>query len=372
MTAPINHDKLSKLLALASSDNEAEAALALRKAKELLAGAGMDFKDVAERMKGGAKASGFDFSAAWAEATRTWQQPKPQPKPKGYTDKDGCTWESKAAYDAWCAQQAAYREAERQRYAPQRAAVLAKYGSEAAAIARDPREQALHEAALPWLEGPFSPEPSYEYLAGRWHEGMGGWKRYDFGKHPTTACRAAIEAAIPMPTTIREARDELRYWDERNDELCHALECWGEEQLDLPASYRCELVRALYETELPIVTLDDLHLRLQFAVEADTKDDVCQAAPSNLDAFERLVLNAEANAPGRGFWSQAATVQDEQPPARAAERRARVIAMLSNPDTAAWSDRAIAKAAGVSPTTVGALRRKVSTLDSEADGGTGG
>lgn len=359
MTTPLNHDKLSKLLALASSDNEAEALAAMRKAKSLLAAAGMDFKDVAEKMKGAPKGTGSGFSAAWADATRTWEQPKP--KPKGYT-KGGFTWESKAAYEAWYARERALREAECQRHAPERAAVLEKYGSEKAAIARDPREQALHEAAQPWLKGPFSPERGYEHLAGRWHESMGGWTRYDFRKHPVDACRAAIEAAHPMPRTIREARDELRYWDQRDDELCHALECWGDEKLDLPAAYRRELVRSLYETDLPIVTLDDLHLRLQFAVEADNKDDVCRAAASNLEAFERMVLNA-APSTSDGDKPATATVQTEHPPVRASDRRAKVIAMLSNPDTAAWSDRAIAKAAGVSPTTVGALRRKVSTVD---------
>lgn len=39
--------------------------------------------------------------------------------------------------------------------------------------------------------------------------------------------------------------------------------------------------------------------------------------------------------------------------------RTLALAMPSKVDTANWSDRAIARAAGVSPTTVGALRRTV-------------
>jgi len=350
MNAPLNTDKLGKLLSLASSDNDNEALAALRMAKNLLTGAGMDFKDVAQRMAiPKAATPDFDFASAWADVSSTWHKPAAPPKPKGYTDDCGNTWASKSEHDDFRAQQRVWREAERRRYAPQRAAVLEKYGSFAAAVARDEREQALHEAALPWLQDPNSPEPGYEHLAGRWHSSMGGWKQHDFNKHPADECRAAIEAAIPMPTTIREARDEAQYWDQRSDDLCHALEYWGDEQLDLPAAYRRELVRKMYERTMPVVTLDNMHVRLQFLAASDRKDDACDATPSILDAFELLVLNANsANTSGEGIPATVAPVQSEHP-VRAADRRAHVIAMLSNLDTAVWSDRTIAKAAGVAP-----------------------
>ena len=345
MTATVDFERLSKVLALAGSDQDGEALAALRKAGGMLKAAGLSFTDIAGRLKAPATVK-FEH-IHWPPP----QQPKPKPKPKGYTV-GGMTWESREVYEAYCAWQVAQREAERARYAPQRAAVLEKYGSELAAIARDPREQALHDAAAPWLVGPHAPDAGYGHLTGRWHDSMGGWKRYDFGKHPVAECRAAIEAALPLPRTIREARDEARDWDERNDEICHALEVWGDEQLDLPASYRREMVRRLYEIELPIRTLDDLHIRLQYAVEADTKDDVCRAAPSNLDGFERLIMSG-ASVPPR----HAESVQSGHPHTASARRRA-VLDMLSNPDTATLSDREIARRAGVSPSTVGALRRK--------------
>ncbi|CCG41820.1 DUF2786 domain-containing protein [Magnetospirillum molischianum] len=355
MTAALNADKLGKLLALASSDNDAEALAALRKAKGMLGAAGMDFKDVAERVAAPkTSTTEFDF-AEWAREAAARQPAKP-PKPKGYT-KGNFTWESKAAYDAYMARQKAQREAERQRYAPQRAAVLEKYGSEAAAIARDPREQALHDAALPWLEGPFEPTPGFEYLAGRWHDSMGGWRRYDFGKHPVDECRAAIMSAIPMPQTIREARAEAQYWNQRSDEICHAIESWGDEQLDLPASYRREIVRKMFERDMPIVTLDDLLVRLEFAADSDGHDDAHLAAPPILDAFNRLVING-ASSNLDSATPPVPPVQTGHPTSTAA-RRAHVLDMLKNVETASWSDRAIAKAAGVSPTTVGNLRRQV-------------
>ena len=59
-----------------------------------------------------------------------------------------------------------------------------------------PDFQALHDAALPWLEGPFVPPPGARSPAGRWHSEMGGWSDSVFRGHPVDGCRAAIEAAL--------------------------------------------------------------------------------------------------------------------------------------------------------------------------------
>jgi hypothetical protein len=89
----LDTDKLAKLFALASSDNDNEALGAMRKAKTMLSSARMDFNDVADRMvTPKATTSGFDYSA--------WAAQRQPPKPERYTDSCGNTWESKAAYDA--------------------------------------------------------------------------------------------------------------------------------------------------------------------------------------------------------------------------------------------------------------------------------
>ncbi|WP_413207017.1 helix-turn-helix domain-containing protein [Rhodospirillum sp. A1_3_36] len=351
----MNPDKLCKLLALASSGNDAEALSALRMAKKMLKAEGLDFKDVAS-----------SISPSRPQATPTYGDyySNEPPKPKGYS-KGGFTWESREAYESYMANQAKMREAERQRYAPARAAVLEKYGSAEAAIARNDREQVLHEAVLPWLESPNEPTEEFVHLAGRWHQRMGGWAPHDFKSQPLAECRAAIKAALPMPTTIREAREEARSWEARDNEICHALECWGDEQLDLPAAYRRELVRRLWETELPIVTMDDLLVRLEYAADADDMKSASDAVPSILDAFRALVLQGNgavqnghyrpANSQG---GSNAGSPVHSGHPLTATERRARILAMLSNLDTCGWSDRAIARAVGVSPTTVGVIRKE--------------
>ena len=352
MTATVDFEKLGKVLALSGSNHDGEALAALRRAGSMLGAAGMSFTDIAEKLKAPAPVH-FGY-AQWS--------PPPPPKPRGYKV-GNFTWESRAAYESHIAREKARREAERVRYAPQRAAVLEKYGSELAAIARDPREQALHDAAAPWLEGPHVPDAGYEYLAGRWHDSMGGWTRYGSG-HPVAECRAIVEAALPLPRTVREARDELRYWDARDDEISHALECWGDEQLDLPASYRRSLVVTLYRDTLPIVTLDDLHIRLQFAADSTWKADAAEVAVSNLDGFERLVLNGTGVPPRAPDSSNLDSVQFERPRTASARRRA-VLDMVSDLDTANLSDREIARRAGVSASTVGAARRK---LNSETKG----
>jgi hypothetical protein len=328
----MNHDKLSKLLALASSDNDAEALAALRKAKSALAAEGLDFKDVAARMKGGP-------SKVDTPRQNTTQS-------SGGFSFDGFGDWMEQREPGWKAKQAEANANRAMERAAKRREILERYGSEEAAMARDPREQALHNAALPWLEGPFQPNGDEPHLVGRWHRRMGGWELYQFRAEPADPCRAALLAAIPLPTTIREAREEAQYWEIRDDELCHVFEDWNDTSLDLPAAWRRNKVRDMWTKELPIVTLDDILVRLEYAAEEIGMRTVCDAVPSILDAFRTLVMQREA------------PVQSGHP-LTATERRARIVAMLSNPDTFGWSDRAIARAVGVSPTTVGGIRKQV-------------
>ncbi|PGH58021.1 hypothetical protein CRT60_08670 [Azospirillum palustre] len=300
-----NADRFAKVLALAGSDQDGEALAALRKAQGMLKAAGMTFTDVSQRMS---QPAAPDYSASYSTADfddlmRQWAKPKAKKKPAPYVDPCGNKWGSKAEYESWKASNDARFEQDRKKHAAERAAIIARYGSFEAATARDEREQLLHEAALPWLEGPnVSTDPEFAHQSGRWHKRMGGWEAYGcFGQHPVDPCRLAIENAYPMPVTIRQARDEHQAWERRRHELDLIQEAYGAyEVLDLPAEYRWRRVRRLYESELPIVTMDDLHIRLQFARDVDDAHDVCEAVPSIIEAFERLVMPA-ANAPTEGI-----------------------------------------------------------------------
>ena len=341
MKTTLNADKFGKLLALASSDNDNEALAALRMAKGLLTTAGLDFKDVAERMATPKTAtSGFDFRAGWPATNR---QP---PKPKGYT-KGGMTWESKAAYDADMARQRARFEQNRAKHADERAAIIAKYGSVDLAFARDEREQALHDAVARWLVPQAGCKPE-----GRWSESLDGWTDMQpIDKAPGRSVQA-IKAALSLPSTISNAIAELNAWTARDHEIELALEDYaGNGGLDLPARLRCEVLRKMIVSELPATCIADAIARLEYAEQTAGGFAASAIAPTLADLRHLLAVSTLDTAK-----SNPAPVQTGQP-ATASARRAQVMAMLSNVDTAGWSDRAIAKVSGVSPTSVGKLRR---------------
>ncbi len=330
----MNHDRLGKLLAMASSDNDGEALAALRKAKDMLADAGLDFKDVADRVRGSATPA-VQFgrgkaSAGSGHASFNFDD---------FMEAKDPGWKTKRAKE----------QAERERgEAERRAAIVAKYGSIEAAVRRSAWEQALHDAALPWLSKPNAAPEGKPWMAGRWHRDMGGYSAASFSLDATDPkCRAALEAAIPMPPTVRAAREEYRAWCARDAELIAALGRAGDTYLDLPASWRRTRVGSLADADMPLRTLDDLHVRMEIMSDDDF-DYGLDPMVSILDAFERLVIGADT-APGPVHSGH---------PTSASDRRAAVLSMLSSVDTAGWSDRAIAKACGVSPTTVGALRRR--------------
>jgi len=333
----INANRLAKLLALAGSNHDGEATTALRKVNEMLKAAGMSFTDVAEKLR-----------APTALAVHTGHQ---QHAPAGADIFTGFDDWMDAKEPGWKAKQAAQRAERDRRQAEERTAVIAKYGSEEAATAPCERERTLN-AATAHLARKFKKT----YANGTFTvDGLDGWNG-GIGDAPASVIEV-VSNALPMPTTIREAKEEHEYWEARDREIDAVYGFTGNRQVGLAAEARWDMVRKLYERDMPILTVDDMHARLQFVAASDWREDACDAAPSLLEAFERLVVNAGPLADGT-----ATAVQNEQP-ARASDRRARVLAMLSNPDTAGWSDRAIAKAAGVSPTTVGTLRKSSATSD---------
>ncbi len=249
-------------------------------------------------------------------------------------------------------------ERERQQSA-ERAAVLEKYGSEEAATAPCERECTLNAATAhlartvmkTFSNGTFP----WNTLDG-WSGGIGE------GEMPASVIDA-VTAALPMPTTIREAKAEHVCWRRRDQEIDAIYGFAGDMQVGLAAQARWELVRKGYEQAFLIRSLDDLHCRLLFAANSDWKDEVCDAGPSILDAFERLVLTQPPADISLAEPSNIDAVQTGQP-RTTSERRDYVVSPLSNLGTTSLSDREIGRRAGVSPTTVGTLRRKMSKLDS--------
>jgi hypothetical protein len=294
----VDRRKLAKLIALASSPNAAEAAVAMRKAAALLDGAALRISDVV--VLSNTAAVDYAFAAADLEAANaalaavdlrfmdlaTRVAEGPWPSRGGFSGTGSGTGNgtgggagrpagagSGGAFDfmSWLrenepriyAKVQAEAEAGRRRQAELRdrelASLLAHYGSVTAIIARNDPEERLHRAALPWLTHPI-PGRSGLYPTGRWHARMGGWDLHR--GEPCQECVAAIREAIPLPRTVTEARDELEQWEARNRELFIALNAARPGvHLDLPAACRRELVRRLFEYELPARTLGEMLMR---------------------------------------------------------------------------------------------------------------
>jgi len=271
--------RLGKLLALAGSDNPSEATAAIRKIKQQLSSEGLSFTDLGQRL-----------IAQAGQRSDAVREPAPrEAAATGFTDDAGVVWSSREAYDKYQAAAARRRDNDWRKTETAREAVIERYGSRDAALARSEREQILHDAVADLLvrHQPDTDPP------GRWHASLGGWDRSLV--HPPTVVMARIDNAFPLPGNVREAKDELDYWTQRSHELEMLLGRPGDTQLDLPAICRARRVQALYERKLPIRSIDDLHLRLQFSVNPEWADDTGEALPQILEAFEALVI-----APARG------------------------------------------------------------------------
>ncbi|WP_341987891.1 hypothetical protein [Azorhizobium sp. AG788] len=266
--------RLGKLLSLAGSENEGEATAAIRKLKAALSSEGLSFTDLGQRLIGqaGQRADGGQRPHA------------PAPEPHRFTDADGVVWPSREAYERYQAAAATRRESDWRRTEAERAAVIARYGSREAALDRSAREQILHDAVADLL---VRADPDVD-PPGRWHASLDGWDRSLL--HPSATVLARIEQAYPLPQTVRLAKDEFDYWKQRSNEIEMLMGRPGDTQLDLPAICRARRVQALYERELPIRSIDDLHLRLQVSVNPEWADETGEALPLILEAFEALII----------------------------------------------------------------------------------
>ena len=328
-TSMLDIPKLAKVLALASSGHDGEALAALRKANTILKSAGMSFTDVAERLKSSSAAS-----VQFGHSPRS-----PQPQSGGFANFDDWMEQKEPG---WKAQQAEKRAAQARERAAYRASVLEKFGSAEAAIAPCRRERLLREALGPLVSNMDEPYA-------RWTDCIGAIRHcgdfFDFEKVPP-AVWAAIEGAFPMPTTIAEAHAEHESWREREREIEAALN-WntGDTALDLVCYGRMERVHRLLEHELPARDLPELLFRSRYYRSLNSQCDRIEKALHR--DLERLAAEPA---------SKSDAVQSEQPRTASARRRA-VLDMLTNPGTTTLSDREIGRRVGVSPSTVGALRR---------------
>ncbi|TNC93817.1 MAG: hypothetical protein FD119_3736 [Stygiobacter sp.] len=316
----------AKLLALAGSDNDAEAIAALRKVKALLAENGKDFTDLAQLYERDLPKPAYQQSSPNVQSGRP-------PFTDIMAGFDDCIEEKEPGYKA---RESAERTEKIRKEAEEREKLIAKYGSLEAVLEPCEKELVLREALKPWI-----------IMQGeRWTSSVDGLHS-PFPQDISPEVRKALEGALPLPTTITEAMPELLYWEQRDREMELALDCIGNGGLDFVCQLRFNLIQDMVEETLPVQDIQELATRFRrFYERGFTDDDLLESMLIDVERLAASPIQTGHHGPG---------IQNGH---TATKRREQVIAMLSDSETALWSDRKIARAAGVSPTTVGTIRKQ--------------
>jgi hypothetical protein len=311
--------KLAKVLALADSANAGEAAVAVETARRMLAREGKRLVDLVSGLE-----TGRPFPLAANEVPPAPPAPsETAPPPRS------------------------------ERTVPDVDLVISRYGSREAALAPCSREKLLRAAVAKWakpLEAPLE----------RWTRSLDGWTAASLPRHMPPDIRRAVETAYSMPTTIAGALAELEYWERRDRELAalspRSAEVEGTTtNLDLPAHARAIVIRRLVEHGVRAQTAQDALARAEYWRARSGRGSWVEAALledlRHLARLENAAVEREENA-GKPTHFRTAS-----------ERREEVNRLVTDPATASLSDREIARRVGVSPQTVGNLRRRAGVGD---------
>lgn len=224
-------------------------------------------------------------------------------------------------------------------------ALLDEYGTESAVWADTEREAALRHACEPLLGQGETWNTIYR---------LDGWGSLDSPSRMPDSVRRAVTDAWPVPATVAEAWAEYAAADKQDGDRCtfcpdYSPHSWAEA--------RRYVLEGLCNT-LPARSLNDIRARLSWMehlngleIASDPAEERVRLATLRAD-IERMgatVSRRVADAkPAEGATSEAY-------PARrtTAQKRADVMAMLGT----GLTDREIARRAGVSPQTVGNIRR---------------
>lgn len=237
--------------------------------------------------------------------------------------------------------------------------VLAEYGTEEAVFYPGEWEQALIEAAAP-----FRAADGY---------GLRGWDYITSRDDPAPEIVDAIAGAYPMPTTVREAWVEFMFWDKLGrDREARGTAC-GDHAPEV--QFRVVLVERLLDT-MPVRGLADLRARMSWlewlndlgspcqdkqrirlaALRADIermgarlrKQDTAHVQDGHKDHIARHTPAVVHSGQAEGDATTACSLRRTN-----ADKRRDVLALFGQ----GLSDREVARRAGVSPSTVGNIRR---------------
>ncbi len=292
----------------------------------------------ASRMEAIARSVGMTV----AQAMSKLDTPKPKTRAQAAAD---------ALNELLNSPEARAERAERERRRLERAAELvAEYGGEAAIFADTEIEAACRAACEPLL-GPGE----------TWNVGyhLDGW---DIGRRDVPASvMAAVSEAWPLPSTVSAAWAEYQAMEKLSIDR-QTVEYYYNNHSFVEA--RKWAVEKCINT-LPAVTFDDVKARVAWLeywanseVEQDV-DDAKLALASLRGDIERLSVQfGQAQPAAEGASDDLDTpkpqaVQTGRRPTTRAERRAAAAALISE----GLTDREVARRLGISPTTVGTIRR---------------
>lgn len=313
----------------------------------------------ASRMEALARRAGMTVAEAISKLDRAAPA---SPKPPGPS------WDDVFNNAFW---QQARADADRERAAKWRR-VLAEYGSEEAVFAPTPWEIALERACDRFV---------VRKSTTGWRIGsLWGWDIFSPGD-PAPEIVQAVSNAYPLPANVQEAWNEHRAWDKlARDREAHSVGSGD------PAPWvrvRTDLIERMANT-MPAASLDDIRARLTWmeflnSLEnaPDPKEEAARLAALRADVEALAVRFGQApRQPSQGFTGKSqncgagcGSVQNGQPEGIAettiplrrtnAEKRRDVLALLNaeNAGIGPLADREIARRAGVSPQTVGNIRR---------------
>jgi hypothetical protein len=324
----IDTTKLAKMLALVDSPAPGERAAATSLITSMLAAAGKSW---------------LDLPAIFGATQATPQQASATAGAPGgassFRDFADFMEDKEPGYKA-------EREAERRQQARDqaafRAALIARYGSEEAALAPTPMERAVDEAVAP-----FAKEEMRDYGNGRFQaKTLDGWWR-SFDPAPQHVADA-VRGALPLPLTVAAAKAEYDSWRERDRELNAIRGDGGDTELSLGCSLREQIVHGMLTHGLRATGARDAIVRWRFIMDSENvpRAEEMEAVLADLEHLAEMQTQAGRSA--QGGQSDTTTA-----------RRAAVERLLSNLDTAVLPDREIARRVGVSPQTVGNIRRRV-------------
>lgn len=316
MIAELDLDRLAKVAALmrgGATDGERAAARAA--ADRVAKAAGLSLDEALSRLDTEAQ------RAAAEEERRQRETAKPR---RAYT------WEEYAQ------QEVARAEAKWK-------AAVDRYGDPGDLFAETERERRLREA----LE-PLARRKAYDVGEGTYINGFDDWT---VGP-PSGRVLDAVASAYGLPSSIRDALAEWRQWDDLHTRRSRY------DDGDVPPHVRVRVyaLEAILDT-MPAATWAELDVRLEWDGER------LRAGHDFRDFAEHVASHERLKADLAHLRRQA--VQGEHAPASpapmtATERRRLVLQALR--DTPDATDREIARQHGVSPTTVGTLRRKLAEV----------